>query len=582
MARLPIPGSDDGNWGNILNDFLSVELNGDGTLKIRSDGTLANLMHVTGNEAVSGTKAFSASPTVPTPTLGSQAANKTYVDSVASSGAPDATTSTNGLVRLAGDLGGVGSTAAAPVISAGAIGTSKLATGAVTTNEIADGTITNTDISASAAIAKTKLAALNIGDADVAAISESKVTNLTSDLAAKATDANVVHLTGAETIAGVKTFSSAPVVPSASFPESAVTNLTTDLAAKVPTTRTITTSTGLTGGGDLSADRTLSVTADSTTQRVEVASSGTLTGTRKRINFIPGTNASLSVVDDSSNNKVDVTINASTQTPADATTSSKGIVQLAGDLAGTAASPTVAKVNGVTVSGTASSGKVLTASSASAASWQTPSGGGSGGFKGVWSGATAYSTGDIVTYQTSSFGALSGSTNHVPIVSTPFLSTTPGTADSGDGGTYEMGIVFTVSQHVHMTGINFYKGGSSNGGTHIGRLWDASTPGSEVVLASGTYANETLSGVQTLPLTYELQTGVTYTVSVSLPAGHYSVDNNYYTSPVTVGSVTVPANGSHFANSLGIYPNQGAGTTNYWIFLTWDEPDSNWTIIGRF
>lgn len=33
MARLPIPGSDDGTWGTILNDFLSVELNSDGTLK---------------------------------------------------------------------------------------------------------------------------------------------------------------------------------------------------------------------------------------------------------------------------------------------------------------------------------------------------------------------------------------------------------------------------------------------------------------------------------------------------------------------------------------------------------------------
>lgn len=33
MSRLPIPGSDDGQWGDILNDFLSVSLNGDGTLK---------------------------------------------------------------------------------------------------------------------------------------------------------------------------------------------------------------------------------------------------------------------------------------------------------------------------------------------------------------------------------------------------------------------------------------------------------------------------------------------------------------------------------------------------------------------
>src|SRR5664280_70483 len=33
MARLPTPGGDDGNWGTVLNDFLSQEHNSDGTLK---------------------------------------------------------------------------------------------------------------------------------------------------------------------------------------------------------------------------------------------------------------------------------------------------------------------------------------------------------------------------------------------------------------------------------------------------------------------------------------------------------------------------------------------------------------------
>lgn len=33
MARLPIPGSDSGTWGNILNEFLDVTHNADGTLK---------------------------------------------------------------------------------------------------------------------------------------------------------------------------------------------------------------------------------------------------------------------------------------------------------------------------------------------------------------------------------------------------------------------------------------------------------------------------------------------------------------------------------------------------------------------
>lgn len=52
-----------------------------------------------------------------------------------------------------------------------------------------------------------------------------------------------------------------------------------------------------------------------------------------------------------------------------------------GDLGGSYPNPSVAKVAGVAVSGTAASGKVLTASSSSAASWQDPTGGG-GGSKG--------------------------------------------------------------------------------------------------------------------------------------------------------------------------------------------------------
>jgi hypothetical protein len=33
LARLPLPGSDNGTWGEILNDYLSVSHNADGTLK---------------------------------------------------------------------------------------------------------------------------------------------------------------------------------------------------------------------------------------------------------------------------------------------------------------------------------------------------------------------------------------------------------------------------------------------------------------------------------------------------------------------------------------------------------------------
>jgi hypothetical protein len=37
VARLPVPGRDGGMWGDLLNDFLSIEHNTDGSLKIRSD-----------------------------------------------------------------------------------------------------------------------------------------------------------------------------------------------------------------------------------------------------------------------------------------------------------------------------------------------------------------------------------------------------------------------------------------------------------------------------------------------------------------------------------------------------------------
>jgi hypothetical protein len=84
------------------------------------------------------------------------------------------------------------------------------------------------------------------GDArvDLDAIPQAKVANLTTDLAGKSA---VGH----------------------SHAESDVTGLVSDLAAKVPTTRTISTTAPLTGGGDLSANRTLAV-SNATTAAVGV------------------------------------------------------------------------------------------------------------------------------------------------------------------------------------------------------------------------------------------------------------------------------------------------------------------------
>lgn len=59
------------------------------------------------------------------------------------------------------------------------------------------------------------------------------MTSLSEDIARLAQAAGDVSLTGNQTVAGVKTFLSAPVVPDGSFTQAKVVNLTTDLATKI-------------------------------------------------------------------------------------------------------------------------------------------------------------------------------------------------------------------------------------------------------------------------------------------------------------------------------------------------------------
>ncbi|MEM4360394.1 MAG: discoidin domain-containing protein [Candidatus Bilamarchaeaceae archaeon] len=70
--------------------------------------------------------------------------------------------------------------------------------------------------------------------------------------------------------------------------------------------------TGLSASDDSTNARTnVSVVNDTTVQKVEVAKAGVLAGTRKRINFIEGQGITITTSDDTTNNKVDVTIASS-------------------------------------------------------------------------------------------------------------------------------------------------------------------------------------------------------------------------------------------------------------------------------
>lgn len=119
MARLPVPGSDDGTWGEVLNEFLDVSLNSDGTIKANAVSS-SSLQ----DNSVSGAKLQADSVTESKLNIGTGANGEVLTKDSAqtggfkwapSSGASPATGSSLGTVQLAGDLGG---TATAPTVPA--------------------------------------------------------------------------------------------------------------------------------------------------------------------------------------------------------------------------------------------------------------------------------------------------------------------------------------------------------------------------------------------------------------------------------------------------------------------------------
>jgi hypothetical protein len=109
MARLPVPGKDSGDWGDLLNEFLSVEHNADGTLKRAAVITAAE--QTSNKGSANGYPSLDATGIIPAAQMGSSSADSTKFlrgDRTWASipAAADATTSSKGLVQLAGDLGG--------------------------------------------------------------------------------------------------------------------------------------------------------------------------------------------------------------------------------------------------------------------------------------------------------------------------------------------------------------------------------------------------------------------------------------------------------------------------------------------
>ncbi len=151
---------------------------------------------------------------------------------------------------------------------------------------------------------------------------------------------------------------------------------------------------------------------------------------------------------------------------------------------------------------------------------------------------------------------------------TIFDFSTPGTLDSGDSSSVELGVTFTPTQNGSITGVRFFKS-TANTGTHVGSLWSSTG----TLLASGTFTGETATGWQTLTFTtpVAVTSGTTYVAGYYAPNGHYSYTGAAFSSgPVVNGPLTAVANstssnGVFSYASVSTFPTTTFNAANYWV-----------------
>lgn len=149
-------------------------------------------------------------------------------------------------------------------------------------------------------------------------------------------------------------------------------------------------------------------------------------------------------------------------------------------------------------------------------------------------------------------------------------STLPGTVDSGDALSYELGVKFRADSDGYILGVRFYKS-ANNTGTHIGHLW---SPTDANPLSAATFTNESASGWQQVMFANPVPVSAnsTYIASYFAPSGHYSIDSSFF---ATTGVDNPPlhalatgvdgANGVFSQSSTSALPTNSFNASNYWI-----------------
>ena len=132
----------------------------------------------------------------------------------------------------------------------------------------------------------------------------------------------------------------------------------------------------------------------------------------------------------------------------------------------------------------------------------------------------------------------------------------------------ELGVKFKTSTGGTVTAVRFYKGfyniGSHRRPVELYRQ-----------LLARRAVDESITGWQTVYFTtpVHIDAGTTYVASYH-SNGYYSATNNYFTTPVNSGLLSVEANGGVYAyRAHRPFPANG-GARNYWVDVVF-QPDAN-------
>jgi methionine-rich copper-binding protein CopC len=142
----------------------------------------------------------------------------------------------------------------------------------------------------------------------------------------------------------------------------------------------------------------------------------------------------------------------------------------------------------------------------------------------------------------------------------------PDETSGGQGTPVELGVRFGSSTAGAVTSVKFYKTARDTG-THTGSLWTDQG----VLLATGTFADETATGWQTLTFAtpIPIEANQVYAVSYFSPTGYYAVTPHYFGTRPQVHSAplwTAPgayANGRYRVDTG--FPTEHYTGNNYWV-----------------